>query len=302
LLCNFSCLAPCYASAICDELLSQVGEPKVVTLFQGEQPVKNFNDVLETIRPGDQLKFGDGTVFKVRALLSEGVSRIYDLGDGWLLRIPGYEHKGFGIADGIPFIRDFQKMQAELKKNGIPIVEVDENRSVPDQAVVVKKEKVLFTLEEYLGGIDHDKEELELSSSEKDEIEKKAIQFARKTWMYSYIGDFDPSQLIYNGKDWLLLDVGVNNGVFNSKLIKNLKEDRNAFTHFSTEAIQEGNLEKAPKNLKGIYRDLYKSRRKARILYEEINDAVRDERKKQRKNPELFQQILNAGTYSRDQE
>jgi hypothetical protein len=282
--------------------VSKLRKPKVVTLFQGNQPVKNFNQVLESIRPGDQIKFGDGTIFKIQAITSEGISRIYDLGDGWLLRVPGYEYKGFHYPDGISFVRDFQKMQPELKKNKVPIVEVDVDRSVPDQAVVVKKEKVLFSLEDYLQGLDHNKEHLKLSDSEKKETEKKLVQFARKTWMYKYIGDFDPRQLVYNGDEWLLLDVGVANGKSNSQLVENLKEDQNTFTHFSTEAIQDGKSGKPAKAFKGIYRDLYKSRREARRIYEKIDDAIRDERKKQRKNPELFQQIQNAGTYSRDSE
>jgi hypothetical protein len=109
------------------------------------------------------------------------------------------------------------------------------------------------------------------------------VEFARKTWMYKRIGDFRPSELGYNGKEWLVFDMA--NERYPHLLIDDLDSKKNIFSPYP--GFAEGSTE------------IVKVPQLPPELYEKVKDAIRDERRKQKKNPGLFKEIQKRGVYAR---
>jgi hypothetical protein len=276
---------------ICERMLLERQKPrpeKTFELFKKGKPVKNYNDLVSDIRAGDDLMFEGGQTFHVEHRFGAGMTTlILDIGNDELLRVPLYVTTHPLDQNPLLFIVDFQQMQPELVANGVPVVEMVTEKIIPDKAVVVKKEKLEFSLEDFLKGRDGDGEKLKLSKEDRKDLEKKLVQFARKTWMYERIGDFRTSEIAYNGTEWLIIDIGDDH--YPHKMIEDLKTGKNIFSPYS--------------RLKDEYSmETVKAPQLPDKLYEKVKDAIKEERNAQRKNPKLFQQIQKRGAYKRSEE
>ena len=144
---------------------------------------------IRTVVVGDE-------AFSVLGLLSdEGDSVLYRLADGDVLRT--FKPK----PDPESAARDFIYGYEGLVANGVRKLAHMKRRG---RAFVVQEfHKVEFSLEAFLQNADR------LAAKNLTFFEQLVdglVAFARTTIRFSQIGDFHAGQLIWNGKDWLLLD------------------------------------------------------------------------------------------------
>ena len=152
---------------------------------------------------GTPLDFGEGDRFTFQKLLGEGATtKIVKTQEGPVLRISKRVPDAYPGTD----LNGFNRLQGELEAAGVPIVKVDREHSRLPKFLIVEEKKILGTLYHYL----HPNFKGATEAERKFAL-SKLDDFARKTWGFSYIGDFNPSQLGFDGKEWFLFDVGMVN-------------------------------------------------------------------------------------------
>lgn len=173
-------------------------KPKLVILYQDQKPVENYSQALLSIQPQDRVKF-DQKTYQVDSIIwgeTDLIASVVDVDK--IIRIP----KTATELEADRLLREAHvKYYPLLKQKGVQVVQVFVSESPFGQYTVVKREPVQFKLSEYLTTKN------ELNSAD-DPIDQGLIQFARSTSKVSYIEDFSPEQIIWNGQSWLLVDWG----------------------------------------------------------------------------------------------
>jgi len=239
-----------------------------VLFGKNQKPIKNYAEVLFATKPGDVLRFGDGEEFVVQKMLGFGETTIiFDIGDGWALRVPMYNGKQYvsygSNTQSTTLLNDFINSYVGLKAAGIPVVEMDLTRSRHNKFAVVKKVDIKFMLS--------DMNSQNLSKKEREEIRKKLVEFAAKFWPVQYIGDFAPRQIAYTGTEWILLDYGVI-----TKYISKFSNKRHIFEDkdYENEHGPDGTLRFADKaTIKEISEAIVRKRKQA----QKENAFIRDD-------------------------
>jgi hypothetical protein len=141
-------------------------------------------------------------------------------------------------------------------------------KNIPFQKIVLKRDPLQFTLYGYL----HEAAGDHLSQDQKNEIEEKLVQFARKTWRYKRICDFRIDQMAYTQRgQWVLIDMSDSSSEMPQDLLFKMKDKGNAFSP-------------VPYMTEDLHNKLAYSNVVPKALYAKIDEAVQAERKFQRKN------------------
>lgn len=162
---------------------------------------ETYNDIVEKLGPGDTIQFSDGKRFEVREILGgRAQNLVIDIGDGRVLRIPSRVLPMRAMSGGTLSIALFFKGYLELKAAGVRVARVFEEESLPPEYVVEEKVPVEFLLSQF------EKGEIPLDPERRKLVEDKLVEFAKATWLYETIGDFDGTQLAWTGSEWVLID------------------------------------------------------------------------------------------------
>ena len=196
----------------------------VLSLYEksGSAP-KNYATTLENLskaKPGTKFSFLPGENFTLKQYLGEGETTvIVETMEGQTLRIPKVDLRTSNNTLHTSFINDFIKSSQELAAAGVRVPEVDMKTSRPPRFLVVQKEDIYFptksgekialTLDKFLS--EKVRKELNFTAKDTEAIFEKLIDFAKSTWRFSFIGDFNESQLAYNGHEWVLIDFARDN-------------------------------------------------------------------------------------------
>lgn len=242
-------------------------KPKNVELYPDDRPARDYGARLDSIEAGDTLRLDKGQRFKILDVLGEGdTTRIFDIGDGWALRVPKkatrWWKRNSSSSHDEPALQHFSffiETRDALENDGIPVVELDQKRTRYNFAVV-KKVEVLFDLKTYM------EMRKQMEKSERKAIDKALIAFARTTYKYNYISDFKTRNLIYTGgRRWLLIDIG--NDVHSIRIGNRLwRADRNIFS----------TVERKDEDLGGTRVTRYVTEK----LERKISEAIQEEREK----------------------
>ncbi len=208
-----------------------------LVLFKNGAFVEDYNDKIQGMKAGDILHFSNDKQFLVLDILGDldehFMSFVVQVPDNKVLRLArmrmdfkapadpetAARKKGFWtqLLDAISmkypqvdedsrssdiFLKHmwgYLKGSKFLRKQGVPMPMVFENESQMPEYILVQEVPVIFTFE----GLDH---KLPLEEDEMKLVKEEFLKFAEKTWSLSQIGDFDPGQLGWTGKEWLLLD------------------------------------------------------------------------------------------------
>lgn len=174
---------------------------------------------LTTAAPGTVIDFGRGESFVFKKFLGAGETTfVVETMDGKALRIPLLpEYSGF--------INEFYELQGALFANGVRVIGLDRELSRPPRFLVVAKEEFQYTLADFLENRNLYGQELNSTAKERAKVLEKLKDFARTTWRFDFIGDFNETQLGYNGNEWILFDFA-----HNVYPVKNAQQRRNIFS------------------------------------------------------------------------
>lgn len=211
------------AAPACRSLFS---DNSVLSLFAKSGAVapryESFLTQLSKAKPGTKFSFLPGEEFTLKQYLGEGETTvIVETMEGKTLRIPKVDLRSSATNRRIhtEFIESYLKSSQELSAAGVRVAEVDLAASRPPRFLVVQKEDIYFptrsgekialTLEKFLSA--ETRKELNFSAKDVEVIFEKLIDFAKNTWRFSFIGDFNETQLAYNGHEWVLIDFARDN-------------------------------------------------------------------------------------------
>jgi len=197
--------------------LSLTARAETYTLFSEQNLIaENYEIFLSKLVPGDIIRFSDGNSFTITEILTKkGFGNndiILGIGDGKVIRIPKYKRAissklllqaaNISTIDFTWSVRETVLGYRELAETGIPHVKVYLHESVNFfEYVILDKVEVEFTLREFLTGNTNG-----IDLFKRQRLLNKLMEFAQHTSGYSTIGDFGASQIVWNGREWILLD------------------------------------------------------------------------------------------------
>lgn len=179
-------------------------------LFKNDAFSGDYDKLIDKIEVGDFIEMPSGRVYQVQEILDTekgtrkgSLSRIIDVGNGWAVRLPRRSKQ----VDSryLEAVQGFYDLQPELLNAGIPVVEVNRSLSELPFAVMVRREKLSFTLSEFFAERPP-KSVRQLSDSEREQIEREFKRWMETTWAYISIDDVRSDQLAWNGTKWILFD------------------------------------------------------------------------------------------------
>lgn len=163
-----------------------------------------YNQLIESLRPGDTLEFSNGHSFRFERALGSGETTKVLLVDGGskVLRVPlrsGIHQPHFNNIPYSDYLRLFLDGYRELKRAGVPVVEVFESESDVSEYLVVEKLELKMLLRHVL---------FDLATPEQlsGNAVEKLFEFARATWQFAELADFGGTQLGWTGERWVLFD------------------------------------------------------------------------------------------------
>jgi hypothetical protein len=171
---------------------------------EGDQ-VTNYEAILEEIEPGrDAIIVSDGTRFEVRRFLDKGnTSYIFEDQYGRAVRIP--LGRGFFRDSNdtyLDYLSDFIPIYKQAKKDKIPTVKIYPRKSKSTEYIVSELVDIRFSLHDYI--LDPDL----ITEAERPQVNQALESFARKTWKYTFMSDFRPTELVYTqGGEWKIIDL-----------------------------------------------------------------------------------------------
>jgi hypothetical protein len=174
---------------------------RVVLFDRAGIQVADYGPLAAKIEAGDTLVFSDGKEFEIAGILGHGnVTMVLGLADGRVLRVP--IGRGFHRSRGYPeYISSFLLAYPELAEAGVPVVKVYEHESREGEYALVEKLEIAFTLEDLI------KPQSTIMGEQRDRAVEGLIEFARKTWAFSEIGDFRAEQIAWvKDRGWVLFD------------------------------------------------------------------------------------------------
>lgn len=164
-----------------------------------------YNGIVWQLKRGDQIQFSNGKVFKIKKPLDKGTSTwVLETSKGTALRIPlrsGVHGGPLGAGDirYTDFIDEYIGGSRSLSQLGISVPRVYD--SLQSEYVEVEKITKKFSLEDFIhGGV-------QLSSAERELAERRLLDWAKQLWPLAELTDFNDSQVVYDGKRWILLDM-----------------------------------------------------------------------------------------------
>jgi len=175
-------------------------------------PIGNINK--GRIHDGDILKFNDGNEYEVISYLGEGKVNIVfkvrmipptqGVPETLALRLPQISDKPLGPLPPQHYINSYIDGYDLLEKQGIPVPK--KFKSLEGQYVASEFVKNDFNGHDFF--TNPEMLAKKYSPSVLQEAEEALVDFARFTVRFKNIGDFGPSQLVYNieTKTWTLLD------------------------------------------------------------------------------------------------
>lgn len=196
LLFSVTALFPVFASA------------KIVELFRIEGnravQVEAYNDLVDELRPGDQLRFTDGNIYTLKAELGHGAgktTRLFSIfeDEGAALRIPLRSGIFRGTETYQSYISETLEGAPILEKLGVPITSI--RGGLRDEYALVDRKPEIITLDDFFRN-------RELSLEAREKMSTKFIEFAKKTARLYEIGDFHSGQIGYLPQEdrWVLFD------------------------------------------------------------------------------------------------
>jgi hypothetical protein len=202
---------------------TSIKEPKLkrsFRLFKEARFRKKYVEIVEKLQRGDEVVLPSGARYLIHSVLGQGdTTKIFDIGDGLALRLPihGTSKKGdFDTRKAFASVQGFYELQRELSADGVHVIEMDERRSEPPFALIVKKETFQFTAAEFFDP--RSKIRAKLSPMDILLTEDRFIQFMISTWHFTNIGDVFTRQIGYNGREWVLFDFNQFEGFGHSPL------------------------------------------------------------------------------------
>ena len=174
-----------------------------------------YRDLVDGLQPGSRIRLPNGVEYEVHKILGGGqLSKVIDIGDGWALRIAAGDgtrknNREIEASRGqfLSGMNSFMRVHDEVKATGVRVVEVDKSRTFLPYAIVVKKETFLFEGDRFFHALrfpEHSKLAPEIVAQAREDF----IKFIAQTYMFDSIGDFGTRQIGYNGKEWVLFDMG----------------------------------------------------------------------------------------------
>lgn len=181
---------------------------------------------------------------------------VFETTDGYALRVPieyelsiNTDHKNPILTTW--FIDDYIKLQNELSLNNIKVPKIFLDKSLIPYFLITEKIDVKFLLVDYIRNYNTDV----INEKNKKNIDEQLLKFAKSTWMYKNIGDFNGEQVAFNVYEWILFDFANKN-----TLIEHQLQIQNTFTPTRFEQYTHHYVTKE--------------------LYKKISDAIMNERHK----------------------
>ncbi|MFN3455174.1 MAG: hypothetical protein ACK41T_09470 [Pseudobdellovibrio sp.] len=234
-----------------------------VALYNDAQPIVNYQEtlskIINTLKLGKTVEiiFPNNRSVEVRNFLGNGETTfVFETTDGYALRVPieyelsiNTDHKNPILTTW--FIDDYIKLQNELSLNNIKVPKIFLDKSLIPYFLITEKIDVKFLLVDYIQNYNTNM----INEKDKKIIDEQLLKFARSTWMYKNIGDFNGEQVAFNGYEWVLFDFANKN-----TLIEHQLQIQNTFTPTRFEQYTHHYVTKE--------------------LYKKISKAIRDERHK----------------------
>ena len=250
--------APFCAAVFSKSSIKSATSGQVLRFYDKDgKPASNYRQLVQRLKNnplGTRLDFGQGGQLIVKNFVTEGGTSFFiETTDGRFIKVflsdlmEASLHPFDMQSEVYVGAEDFALIQRELKKQGVHVVALKEGRSRLPYYVELEKLPLKFTLGEFIG------EQIKLSGKEKILVEERLIDWARTTWAYAWIGDFNPSQLGYTNDGWVLFDFGGKN-----RRIADLRQLGNTFSPVNFEID----------NVKMVGDE----------LYAKIENAIREER------------------------
>lgn len=254
-------------------------ETKVLSLYTKDGKVPSgysgFLQSLMQAKPGTKFSFLPNEQFTFKKFLGNGQTTvIVETMEGHTLRIPQEDPMSGSLKNPAlykDFIESYLNSSQELAAAGVRVAEVDLSASRPPRFLVVQKEDIYFkttsgktialTLEKFL--TEAVRKELNFTEADTKAIYDKLIEFAVSTWKFSFIGDFNETQLAYNGREWVLIDFARRN----TKAVS-VNQRQNTFS---------------PQRYEDHIHEVVPSK-----LYERIEKAIIEKRKQEYANQQRF--------------
>ena len=156
-----------------------------------------YYDTLDALTFGDRIQFSNGEWIQIGNKVGHGdTSVIYETGPTEVIRL----NKNHLLHEATRHTYD---AYADLKRNGVSVVDIDLQRSIREEMIIQKRVTVRIDLTNYIRGRKNDSLGDDLDS----EIAKKLLDFAASTSRYEWIGDAKFDNIVFtDGGRWALLD------------------------------------------------------------------------------------------------
>ena len=183
-------------------------DPIVLFKALGE-PVSGYAQILKALKSGDVIQFSDGATFEIKRVLETsqlGYSTFFvAISGGYLIRLPRDVGTKIRIDHGEEItyrrlLEDYLKFEPVLKAAGVPIAEIDWDRSLPGERVVVRELQIIGTLDD-LRRFGH-----LLHPELRDKYLRQAQEWFESTWQIAKIGDLTLDQIALTPSGAVLLD------------------------------------------------------------------------------------------------
>lgn len=217
-------------------------------LFQRGEQVENYNRIIHSLKKNDILTFSNGKSFQIKRILGHGnTTLILETVQGQALRIP--LRKGtFRRYSYTRYIDAFYEGYERIK-DSVRVTKVYDY--LPGEYLLVEKVDSQFSLLDFLEG------HTSVSSDHKKRIIVLLFKWAQTTKDFVTIGDFGEEQLVFNGKEWVLVDIsGKGETVEEQKKSKNFTIDKNIFKIANQYILPEDSSQFSTEELNEIYHSL----------------------------------------------
>jgi hypothetical protein len=163
-----------------------------------------YNEMVSKLTVGDVVSFSNGSSYTVIELPKPGgTTLIVRISKDRALRIPlrSGEFRTVLNTQGTPYwkyIDFFHAGYERLKRFGVQTVQVHDY--LPGQFLEVDYVPVRFDLWDFLSG------KFRLPDADKAKCLEALYEWAASTMKTTYIGDFNETQVVFDGKRWILID------------------------------------------------------------------------------------------------
>ncbi len=182
---------------------SSVRAAKVYELFDGPNPRWDYHETIKKLKANGKgkVRFSNGKVVELTAFIGEGQSTfIFETSTGHAIRLASpYYNKNW---KNLGFLKLYAETHKELLDLALPIPMISEVGKAGNtvQYILLEKISVQFDLETAL------QRSLLPAASSQQPIIENLKKFALQTALFEDIGDFNFTQIVWDGSRWVLLD------------------------------------------------------------------------------------------------